>query len=206
MRTPSHWKPLSVLGIFIAAFALVAPVMAGESANFSKHFKKIAPEEIGESVFTLIGKDWNVTAAGSPANAMVNTFSGFGMVMDKPAAWNLLAANRYTLEKIQETGTYTMSFFEEKNRGDILKFGKASGRNSDKMKETKLTPVTTPSGAPSFAEAKLVVEVRLLTISDIEPGKFTSKEMREFLEKGRDKEKGYHKLVFGEIVGVWRKK
>ncbi|MDR1535834.1 MAG: hypothetical protein LBU64_12200, partial [Planctomycetota bacterium] len=117
----ASWAPLAAAG--------------GEAPAFAEIFGEIAPEDIADNVFTLVGKEWTVITAGAiPGhNSMVASFGGFGILFEKPAAWCFLRANRFTLEKIRAAGIYTMSYFPERYRNDILLFGTKSGRNSDKM-------------------------------------------------------------------------
>lgn len=179
---------------------------AGESTIFTDAFEVIAPEDIDESVFTLVGNDWSVITAGRTPNSMVASFGGYGILFGKPATWCFLRANRFTLEKMREEGTYTMSYFPEQYRNDILQFGQKSGRDSTKMEETKLTPASTPDGFPTYMEAKLVLELKLVEVTTVAPDDFLTQEGKDFVE-GAYKELGeYHKIVFGEIVKVWRKR
>lgn len=196
----------AMFGLILIA-VIVTPVgAAGESNAFTEAFEVIAHDKIDESVFNLVGKDWSVITAGAPANSMIASFGGFGILFDKPVTWCFLRANRFTLEKARETGIYTMSYFPEQYRGEYIKFGQQSGRDSTKMQDSKLTPITTPDGFPTYAEAKLVIELKLIEVATVNSDDFLTQEGKDFVV-GAYKELGeYHKIVFGEIVKVWRKK
>lgn len=197
-------KPLAWVFAFALLAGLAAPARAGET--FEATFDAIEAKDIRESVFTLFADDWAVVTAGEPPNSMVASFGGVGSLFSKPVAWCLMRADRYTLEKIRETNTFTMSFFDERHRGDILVLGSKSGRDTDKMHETRLTPVVTPGGTPAYLDARLILDLRLLEITRVAAGDFYTEEARDFIEAGYDKAGEMHKLVFGEIVGVWRRK
>ena len=85
-------------------------------------------------------------------------------------------------------------------------FGKKSGRDSDKMKETKLTAVQTPSGRTTYKEASLVLECNLVEVTTVSPDDFYTEEGRKFVVDAHAETGEYHKMVFGEITNVWRRK
>lgn len=169
-------------------------------------FVTVAPEDFNENIFNLIGKDWTVITAGIEPNSMVASWGGVGIMFNKPVTWNFLRANRYTLEKIRESGTYTMSYFPDQYKGDIMQFGIKSGRNTDKMAQTKLTPILTPGGYPAYAEAKIIIECRLIAAPTVSKDEFYTQEGKEFLQGGYDEAKDWHKLVYGEITKIYIKR
>ena len=166
----------------------------------------VSPEEFDENIFNLVGKDWTVITAGEEPNSMVASWGGVGIMFNKPVTWCFLRANRYTLEKIKETGFYTMSYFPEQYKGDIMPFGTKSGRNTDKMAQTKLTPVLTPAGAPAYKEAKIIIECKLIAAPTVSKDEFYTQEGKDFLQGGYDEAKDWHKLVYGEITKIYIKK
>lgn len=199
----------SIFGVLLTiAMALaISPCIAADN-SFNDTFEAVKPEDVKDSVFTLVGKDRYLLSAGTIPNhnSMTAGWGGFGILFEKPTAWSFLQADRYTLEKIRESKSYTMTFFDEDHKQDVLAMGRISGRNSDKMKETKLTAIQTPGGLPAFSEARLIFEVKLVEISTAYPDDFFTEEGRSAIEKGYQKAKEYEKMVFGEIVKVWRRK
>lgn len=175
-----------------------------ERADFD--FVSVAPEDFNENIFNLVGKDWTVITAGEKPNSMVASWGGAGIMFNKPVTWCFLRANRYTLEKIKETGFYTMCYFPEEYKGDIMPFGIKSGRNTDKMAQTKLTPMLTPAGAPAYEEAKIIIECKLIAAPTVSKDEFYTQEGKEFLQGGYDEAKDWHKLVYGEITRIYIKK
>ena len=175
-----------------------------ERAEFD--FVTVTPEEFNENIFNLVSKDWTVITAGEEPNSMVASWGGVGIMFNKPVTWCFLRANRYTLEKIKETGTYTMCYFPAEYKGDILKFGTVSGRNTEKMAQTKLTQMPTPDGAPAYEQAKIIIECKLIAAPTVSKDEFYTEEGKEFLQGGYDEAKDWHKLVFGEITNIYVKK
>jgi flavin reductase (DIM6/NTAB) family NADH-FMN oxidoreductase RutF len=178
--------------------------------NFDQLFRQISAEEICDNynVFTLVGKDFYAVTAGKENhyNSMVGSGGGFGMFFKKPSTWCLFRTDRYTLELIQQEQTYTLSYFPEEYRKQMLFLGSKSGRDSDKMKEVELTSVQTPSGDLSFKEARLIIECKLTAITTPNPDDFCSQDAKDYIDEAYKDASDYRKLVFGEITKVWVKK
>ena len=174
--------------------------------RFDHAYEAISPEEFNENIFKLVGKDFTVITAGEKPNSMVASWGGIGIMFNKPVTWNFLRANRYTLEKMRETGTFTMCWFPDQYKGDIMQFGTKSGRNTDKMAQTQLTPMATPDGYPAYAEAKIIIECKLIAASTVSKDEFYTEEAKTFLQEGYDDAKDWHKLVYGEITNIYIRK
>lgn len=174
--------------------------------RFNYNYQSVSAEDFNENIFNLVGKDFTVITAGKDPNSMVASWGGAGIMFNRPVTWNFLRANRFTLEKIRETGTYTMCYFPDQYKGDIMQFGMKSGRDTDKMAQTKLTPMMTPDGYPAYAEAKIIIECKLIAASTVSKDEFYTKEAKDFLQEGFDDAKDWHKLVYGEITKIYIKK
>jgi flavin reductase (DIM6/NTAB) family NADH-FMN oxidoreductase RutF len=176
--------------------------------NFEQLFKQISPEEICDNVFTLVGKDFTVITAGKEDhyNSMIGSGGGLGLLFMKPTTWCILRADRYTLEMIQKEQTYTLSYFPNEYKKQILFLGSISGRDSQKMKEVELTSVQTPSGNMSFKEARLIIECKLTALTTASPNDFYTQETKDYINEAYQEANVYRKLVFGEITHVWVKK
>ncbi|MDR1527224.1 MAG: flavin reductase family protein, partial [Dysgonamonadaceae bacterium] len=131
--------------------------------SFDELFTAIQPEEIGESPITLASKTNIAITAGhaDDYNTMMASDGGIGVLIGKPVTFCGLRGSRYTFEVLLKDSVYTFSFFDERFRDDFMKFGMQPGRDSQKMNETALTAVSTPSGLMTFKEARLVIECRL---------------------------------------------
>ena len=179
-----------------------------EEMNFDQLFKQISPQEIADSVFTLVGEVFPVITAGKEDhfNSMTASGGGMGILFRKPATWCILQTGRYTLELIQKEQTYTLSYFPSEYKEQIMFLGRKSGRDSDKMKEVELTSVQTPSGNMTFKEARLIIECNLTQITAPDLNDFYSQEAKDYVNEVYNDPKEYHKFVFGEITHVWVKK
>ncbi|MDR2583173.1 MAG: flavin reductase [Fibromonadaceae bacterium] len=177
-----------------------------KSRSFSDLFKAIEAKDIPEDVFTLIGKDFAVLTAGKKEhyNSMVAGWGGWGILFSKPTTFLMLRSSRYTLELMRKEQSYTMAFFDSEYKSDVMEFGKQSGRDSDeKMKNTRLTAVETPTGDMSFKEAKLIIECKLVQVTTVSPEDYYTEDSKKFVVDAQAETGAYHKVVFGEITGVW---
>jgi flavin reductase (DIM6/NTAB) family NADH-FMN oxidoreductase RutF len=110
------------------------------------------------------------------------TLSWVGVVCSEPPMVGLaIRKNRYSFNIIKESGTFVVNV----PKGDLLKAtdfcGITSGKDTDKFKEAKLTPVEcTKTGAPLIQECPVNLECELRNIFDL----------------------GSHSLFVGEIVAT----
>jgi flavin reductase (DIM6/NTAB) family NADH-FMN oxidoreductase RutF len=182
------------------------PVPANpQTAPFDELFTPIAPTDIADNVFKLVGEDYTVITAGKDAhfNSMTASWGGVGILFNRPVAWGMLRANRYTLEIIRQEKTYTLSYFPDRYKEQVLFFGSKSGRDTDKMKETTLTSIQTPTGNVAYREARLILQCELLEITTVSPDDYYTPEAKTFVMEGYNDAKEYHKLLFGVITQVW---
>ena len=177
--------------------------------DFDQLFKQISPEAICDSfnLFTLAGKDFFAITAGKRDNynSMIGSGGGMGLLFRKPIMWCLLRANRYTLELILREQTYTLTYFPEENKNQMLLLGSKSGKDSDKMKEVDLTAIQTPAKNMSFKEAKLIIECKLMQITTPKMEDYYSQEAKDWLKEVYKDANDFRKYVFGEITHAWVK-
>lgn len=171
---------------------------------FEDLFVKIEADKFDENLFSLF-KNNAVLTSGTPDdfNSMTIGFGGYGQYFDGPCTWMFLRANRYTLEYIRNSKTYTIAFFDPKYEKEVLHFGMSSGRDTDKMGTHNLNSVYTPSQNIAYKEAKVIIECDLTEITTVDPDDFYTKESHEFVVEGFNDAGDYHKLVFGKINNIW---
>jgi flavin reductase (DIM6/NTAB) family NADH-FMN oxidoreductase RutF len=175
--------------------------------NFAQLFKQIIPEEISDNVFTLVRKVFPVITAGKEEhyNSMTASGGGLGMLFMKPTTWCILQASRYTLEMILKEQTYTLSYFPDDYKKQVLFLGSKSGRDSEKMKEVELASVQTPSGNMSYKESRLIIECKLTELTTPDPNDFYTQEAKDYINEAYKDANDYRKYLFGEITHVWVK-
>jgi flavin reductase (DIM6/NTAB) family NADH-FMN oxidoreductase RutF len=163
---------------------------------------RVEPENLNENVFRLIGKDWMLVTAGdiNKFNTMTAAWGGMGVLWHKNVCYIFIRPQRYTFEFIEKFETFTLSFFEEKYR-DVLKFcGSKSGRDTNKVEKTGITPKETPNGSIYFDEAKIILDCKKLYFQDIDPSNFSDKSIDKLYPQ-----EDYHRMYIGEILGCYIK-
>jgi flavin reductase (DIM6/NTAB) family NADH-FMN oxidoreductase RutF len=171
--------------------------------DMDNEFSLIKSEVLSENLFKLIGEDWMLITAGTQDNfnTMTASWGTMGILWNKPVAICYIRPQRYTLDFVEKSDYYTLSFFNEKYR-DILNFcGTKSGRDYDKMKETGLRPMLTQNGNIGYEECRLFLECRKLYAGNIEENGFIDTILRKKIYPGTD----YHRFFIGEITSVWKK-
>ena len=155
------------------------------------------PEKITDNPFKLIGSDWMLITAGSPEsfNTMTASWGGMGVIWNKKVCFCVVRPTRHTRLFTDSSSYFTLSFFEERYREVLNYCGTHSGRDVDKIKETRLTPLF-GDDAIYFAEARLVFQCKKIYHQDIDPGNFLDPTIDERNYPLKD----YHRLYVGEIV------
>lgn len=164
-------------------------------------YKSIAPDQIPENTFKLIGQEWMIISAGDQKkfNGMTASWGGFG-VWRFPVAFILVHNTRYTYEFLEKEDYFTLSFFDQKYRPQLDLYGNKSGRDIDKVKAAGFTPLWFNPGM-AYAEARMIIQCKKLYADRtraecwLPPKAATS-----------SPEDKVHKLYFGEVVGVWVRK
>ena len=148
--------------------------------------------------FMKIGEEWMLITAGDEDrhNAMTASWGGIGYLWGKCVSFIFVRPQRYTLEFIENSEYFSLSFFGDNQcRKELEFFGTKSGRDFDKPKETGLTPVLDEK-APYYEEAELVFICKKLYRQDLIEGVFLDKTIPDVCYPNKD----YHRLFVGEIV------
>jgi len=126
-----------------------------------KQFKEISAEELNESPFKMIGKDWMLVAAEKEGkvNAMTASWGGLGVMWNKNVAYVFLRPQRYTKEFVDSSEKFSLSFYDASHRETLQYLGSVSGRQEDKMAKAGLT-LLEGEDAPCFVEARAVLICR----------------------------------------------
>lgn len=162
-------------------------------------FTEIKTEELNESPFKLIGKDWMLITAkkDDKVNTMTASWGGLGVMWGKDVAYIVVRPQRYTKEFIDNSDTFSLTFFDDEYKKTLGYLGKVSGRDEDKISNSNLT-LNTCENTPYFEEGKVVLVCKKLYGQYLDP--------KCFLEDGIDErwypEKDYHMLYIAEIKNV----
>lgn len=131
-------------------------------------------------------------------NTMTVAWGFFGIMWSRPMAAVVVRPTRFTFGFMNRYDTFTLTAFDKKFKKDLNLLGTKSGRDGDKITETRLTPVpSTVVAAPSFREAELVVECKKVYWDDFKPENF----LDPYIETKYPK-KDYHRMYFGEVLHI----
>ena len=174
------------------------------SANLSalQGYKQLSPDKIPGNIIKMLNEDWMIITAGTDEkfNMMTAGWGGMGVLYGKPLAICFINPLNYTYQFMETSDTYTFTFYTEAYREALLYCGSNSGRDTDKVKGSGLTPITTPSGSKAFSEAWLIIECRKLVGQSLNHDTlFDDKVKAEWTGKQLPK------MFIGEIINVWVK-
>ena len=163
------------------------------------NFKEIKPNDPNESTFKLIGTDWMLITAAKDdkVNTMTASWGGFGILWHKKVVYAFVRPQRYTKEFIDESPTFSLTFFDESFRKDLTYLGTVSGRDEDKISKTNLS-VTYFDDTPCFNEAKLTIICKKLYAQELDPDCFIDKSLDNKCYPDKD----YHTVYIAEIEKI----
>lgn len=162
----------------------------------------IPVEKLKVRIHNLWNNQWFILTSGDfktgHFNCMTVAWGSLGMMWSLPFAQVVVRPSRYTYEFMEKYDTFTLCAFPRNYRKQLQLIGSTTGRKTDKVKQSGLTPCAAASvAAPVFAEAELRIECRKMYWSDLEPDHFLKDGIAENYT-GRD----FHRIYFGEIVAV----
>lgn len=165
----------------------------------AKNWKSLSPEDFKENPFTAIGKDWMLVTAGTIEqwNTMTAAWGGLGYLWNREAAFAFVRPNRYTYGFMEKNDHYTLSFFPPEQRRMLNFCGTHSGRDTDKAKETGITPFSPTGATISFEEARLILICKKIYTQDLDPRFFLDPAIHDAYP-----EKQYHRMYVGEVAEI----
>ncbi len=141
----------------------------------------------------------SVDKRGKP-NPMTIGWGSVGEIWNIPIFIVLVRPSRYTYSLIEQTGDFTVNICDESMKEITMYCGTVSGRDYDKFKEKKLTPLKSEFiKSPIIKECKINFECRVVAKTDLLP-EFLADEIKESAYKNGD----YHRLYFGEILSCYK--
>lgn len=126
-----------------------------------KEMAEINMENLVETkidVFAKFNKQLAVVTAGDMDNfnSMTIGWGMMGNIWGHPgsALTIYISPDRYTYKFLEENDYFTVSFFPESHKKDVIILGRTSGRDGNKIEQTSLTPKALSHGV-GFEEAEL---------------------------------------------------
>ena len=165
--------------------------------------KQINPTDVDGKLIDMIGTKWVLVTSGTidSFNMMTASWGFAGFIWGFPAALCVIRPTRYTKKWIDETHTYTLTFFPEKYKKQLSLLGSKSGREMDKMHDSGLTPIPLPTGDVGYEEATLTLVCRVAYAQNMDESDFFDKSvMPRWYPKGAS---DLHTMYIGQIVAAY---
>jgi len=148
--------------------------------------------------FNLLDKEWALLTAGdkNKYNTMTVSWGSMGTTWGKPSVTVYVRPNRYTYEFIENSEYFSLSFYDVEYKKDLRVLGSISGRNTDKIANTNLTPEVLENGI-SFKEANLTIVCKKMYHQDMKIEDFPEEVINQYF-----KEDPVHHMYIGEVVEI----
>lgn len=145
--------------------------------------------------FDKFNKQWALVTAGNHEsfNSMTISWGSMGTIWGKDIITIYIRPERYTFEFLEKNDTFTISFYDEKYRKALDIMGTLSGKNTDKVKEADLTPVSLEDSM-TYKEANETYLCKKIYMDQIDKTKLPEN-LQKFYE-----DKKTHYIILGEVI------
>ncbi|MGD2175535.1 MAG: flavin reductase, partial [Candidatus Brocadiaceae bacterium] len=138
---------------------------------------EIDPMRFALKCFDAWATRWMLLSSGDftegSFNSMTVAWGSLGIMWGRPFAMVVVRPTRYTYEFMESSDNFTLCLFPPEYEDTLLMLGSKSGRDTDKIAESGLTPVAAAQvSSPCYEEAELVIECRKIYFDDFEPERF----------------------------------
>ncbi len=161
-------------------------------------FKEINIRDLKKSPVSMLADEWALLTAGdeNKFNTMTVSWGAVGELWGKDVVICFVRPQRYTYEFLENSDTFTLTFFGGEYKKELGFCGSKSGRDFDKVKETGFVPMKTGDGI-SFEQAETVIVCKKIAFQDMSPNGFLSDDIMS--NYGNN---DYHRTYVGEIEKV----
>lgn len=161
-------------------------------------FKEVNIKGFTPDAFGLKTK-WMLISAQKEGktNTMTASWGGFGVMWNKEVVFVVIRPQRYTKEFVDQTDSFSLTFFDKKYLKDLGYLGKVSGRDEDKIGKVGFHTVM-DNDAPYFEEADSVIFAKKLFVQPLAETSFLD---REIIDQWYP-EKDFHYLYIAEVTKI----
>ncbi|MDI9540226.1 MAG: flavin reductase family protein [Bacillota bacterium] len=151
--------------------------------------------------FEKFYQHWALVTAGNKDsfNTMTVAWGSMGTLWSRPIVTIYIKPCRYTYNFLNENDYFTVSFYDEKYKKEMSVLGTNSGRDTDKVAMTSLTPVEV-NNSMSFEEAECTIVLKKIYYQDMD-----IKQMPEAVIKRYYSEEAPHRMYIGEVIEIIEK-
>ena len=152
-----------------------------------------------------LDKNYALLTAGvkDDFNTMTISWGGFGTIWNKPVVTVYVKPIRYTYKFMEDNDFFTVSFYDDKYKKDLLTLGTKSGRDSDKISLTSLNPLYLDNSV-SFEEANVTLVCKKIYYQDLNLELIKENLSNDIYNRfyGEDP---VHRMYIGEVVDIIKK-
>lgn len=154
-------------------------------------------KEIEKNLIEMIANDWFLVGAckDDTYNMMTASWGQMGNLWNKEVMSIYVRPTRYTYEFIENSDTFSCSFFDN-HRKELSLIGSKSGRDIDK---TNIFNASIIENTPVFEEASLTIICKKIAQYDLDSSQFID----ESIDKNYKND--YHRVYIGEIIKIIKK-
>ena len=136
-------------------------------------FTELSYQDLNINAIDEIRNGWFLITAGNKENfnTMTANWGTIGHLWHESVAIVFVRPQRYTYKFTEENDYMTLTFFPREYHEALTILGTKSGRDCDKVAESKLTPIEV-DGTVTFEEASYVLVCKKLYYEDIKKENF----------------------------------
>ena len=136
-------------------------------------FTELSYQDLNINAIDEIRNGWFLISAGNKEeyNTMTANWGTIGHLWHESVAIVFVRPQRYTYKFTEENDYMTLTFFPREYHEALTILGTKSGRDCDKVAESKLTPIEV-DGTVTFEEASYVLVCKKLYYEDIKKENF----------------------------------
>lgn len=131
-------------------------------------------------------------------NSMTIGWGTYGVLWSKNVFIAFVKPCRYTNNFLKDNDYYTVNFFDEKYKKEVMYFGSVSGRDIDKAKSCNFDLVDVKNVGVTFKQAKKTLLVKKIYTDQIDIKNY-SKDYLDIIDKYYKIEEP-HMVYVGEII------
>lgn len=151
---------------------------------------------MNNDIFEEIRKGALITAGTiDDFNSMTIGWGTYGALWSKKVFIAYVKPCRYTFEFMEKNDYFTVSFYDDVYKKELLYYGTHSGRDVNKEKETKFNPVNVNDVAVTYKEAKKTLLLKKLYYQDLDINMIPEDIAKRYYEFDKP-----HRIYVGEII------
>ena len=146
------------------------------------------------------------TKSGERVNTMTIGWGKIGIEWGKPVFIAYVRESRYTKQMLEESGEFTVNVPLSGDSREVLGYcGRKSGRDTDKIRDMKLTAVESDVvAAPGIAQFPLTLECKVIYRQEQDIGQMPRNVIDRFYPPfGERTAPDMHTAFYGEIVNAY---